>query len=222
MISAGHGQKNDKKHPIIFQNMRFKRRFFLTIPLNLPVVQLDAFHQTLMVLISFHADQIFHGWFCSLLVHSHVDLLLVAHSYVCFCQIFNRGVTELDCSITFTELAVAQNDSAITVITTLWNCNGGDAIFLTFDYKAMVTVMPLFLSFDLRWTLFQHEASWWFPPDCESPVRIKLSFWNSDSKDLAQNWIKNSPFSSFWFRYMQILPSPSLLWVASTQHSSSW
>ena len=150
-----------------------------------------------MVLISFHADQIFHGWFCSLLVHSHVDLLLVAHSYVCFCQIFNRGVTELDCSITFTELAVAQNNSAITVITTLWNCNGGDAIFLTFDYKAMVTVMPLFLSFDLRWTLFQHEASWWFPPDCESPVRVELSFWDSDSKYLAQNWIKNSPFSSF-------------------------
>ena len=165
------------------------------IPLNWPVVQLDAFHQTLMVLISFHADQIFHGWFCSLLVHSHVDLLLVAHSYVCFCQIFNRGVTELDCSITFTELAVAQNDSAITVITTLWNCNGGDAIFLTFDYKAMVTVMPLFLSFDLRWTLFQHEASWWFPPDCESPVRVELSFWDSDSKDLAQNWIKK--FSLF-------------------------
>ena len=96
------------------------------------------------------------------------------------------------------------------------------SLFLTFDYKAMVTVMPLFLTFDLRWTLFQHEASWWFPPDCESPVRVELSFWDSDSKYLAQNWIKNSPFSSFWFRYMQILPSPSLLWVASTQHSSSW
>ena len=129
MISAGHGQKNDKNTPSYSNIWDLSEDFFFrTIPLNWPVVQLDAFHQTLMVLISFHADQIFHGWFCSLLVHSHVDLLLVAHSYVCFCQIFNRGVTELDCSITFTELAVAQNDSAITVITTLWNCNGGDVI----------------------------------------------------------------------------------------------